>query len=103
MGLSLVALVLVQAQDHSPEWLKGIAAFTAESNAIVEAHRLAGDIDYALRVAVFDTAAYDRFYADLIAAVPVKSVTTRFILEQVKTNGRSIFPPGDTKHHLPTA
>jgi Lrp/AsnC family transcriptional regulator len=33
---------------------------------------------------VADTAAYDAFYQRLIAAVPLKKVTSRFAMERVK-------------------
>ena len=45
---------------------------------------MAGDIDYLLRVAVQDMAAFDAFYRDLIAAVPLKNVSSHFAMERVK-------------------
>ena len=49
---------------------------------------MAGDVDYLLRVVVADTAAYDAFYQRLIAAVPLKKVTSRFAMERVKATDR---------------
>jgi len=34
----------------------------ADVPEVVEVHRMAGDIDYMLRVITLDVAAYDRFY-----------------------------------------
>ncbi len=48
-------------------------------------HRpMAGEVDYMLRVAVADMAAFDTFYKRLIAAVPLKNVTSRFAMERMK-------------------
>ncbi len=51
---------------------------------MVEVHRMAGDIDYMLRVVTSDIPAYDAFYKRLIAAVPLKNVSSRFSMERVK-------------------
>jgi Lrp/AsnC family transcriptional regulator len=51
---------------------------------VLEVWRMAGDVDYLLRVAVPDMAAYDGFYRRLIAAAPLKNVSSRFAMEQVK-------------------
>ncbi len=46
---------------------------------------MAGDIDYMLRVVARDIPAYDLFYKRLIAAVPLKNVSSRFSMERVKS------------------
>jgi Lrp/AsnC family transcriptional regulator len=46
---------------------------------------MAGDIDYMLRVVAPDMASYDAFYKRLIAAVPLKNVTSRFAMEKIKS------------------
>jgi len=38
-----------------------------------------------LRVVVPDIAGYDAFYKRLIAAVPLKNVTSRFAMERIKS------------------
>ena len=50
----------------------------------MEAYRMAGDVDYVLRVAVADMAEYDAFYKRLIAIAPMKNVTSRFAMERLK-------------------
>ena len=57
---------------------------------MVGAYRMAGEVDYMLRVAVTDMAAFDRFYKRLIAAVPLKNVTSRFAMERLK--GTTAYP-----------
>jgi Lrp/AsnC family transcriptional regulator len=46
---------------------------------------MAGDVDYLLRVAVPDMTAFDAFYRELIAAVPLKNVSSHFAMERVKS------------------
>jgi hypothetical protein len=52
---------------------------------VLEFHRLAGEVDYTLRVVVPDMQAYDSFYKRLIEAMPVKNVTSRFSMECIKS------------------
>ena len=52
---------------------------------VMEFHRMAGDIDYMLRVAVPDMQAYDAFYKKLIDTMPLKNVTSRFSMERIKS------------------
>ncbi len=85
LGLGLTAFVSVQVGDHSG---KAIARFAAEITAmeeVMECYRMAGDVDYGLRVVVPDAAAFDVFYKRLIETIPLKNVTSRFALENVKS------------------
>jgi Lrp/AsnC family transcriptional regulator len=50
----------------------------------LEAHRLAGDIDYILKVRVENAKAYDAFYRSLIAEVPIFNVTSTLSMEEIK-------------------
>jgi len=52
---------------------------------VMEFYRMAGDVDYMLRVVVKDIAGYDEFYKKLIAAIPLKNVTSRFAMEKIKS------------------
>ena len=85
LGLGLTVFVSIEAGDHSPAWLARFAAAVADLPEVVEVHRMAGDIDYMLRVVTRDIAAYDGFYKRLITAVPIKNVSSRFSMERVKS------------------
>jgi len=52
---------------------------------VMEFYRMAGDVDYMLRVVVPDMAAYDGFYKRLIETIPLKNVTSRFAMQRVKS------------------
>ena len=84
LGLGLTVFVSIEAADHSPEWLARFATAVTSFPEVVEVHRMAGDIDYMLRVVTRDIAAYDLFYKRLIACVPLKNVSSRFSMERVK-------------------
>lgn len=84
VGLPVAAFVAVETADHSAEWLKRFAAVVAGMPEIVGAWRMSGDVDYLLQVMVADIAAYDDFYRRLIAAVPLRNVTSRFAMEHMK-------------------
>jgi len=84
VGVGLIVFVAIEAADHSPEWLDRFARTVAAMPEVMEVYRMAGEIDYMLRVAVADMAAFDIFYKSLIAAVPLRNVTSRFAMERIK-------------------
>ena len=52
---------------------------------VVDLYRMAGDVDYELRVVVSNMDAYDGFYRKLISQVPLRNVTSRFVMERIKS------------------
>jgi Lrp/AsnC family transcriptional regulator, cysteine-sensing transcriptional activator len=84
IGLPVSVFVEVETADHSSAWLARFAEVVASMEEIVDAWRMSGDVDYLLHVAVPDIAAYDGFYRRLIAAVPLRNVSSRFAMERMK-------------------
>ncbi len=84
VGAGLTVFVAIEAGDHTPEWLDRFAVAVSAMPEVMEVYRMAGDVDYLLRVAVHDMAAFDAFYKRLIAAAPLKNVTSRFAMERIK-------------------
>ena len=84
IGLGLTVFVEIEAGDHSAEWLARFAEAVTQMPEVMEVYRMAGDVDYLLRIAVPNMGAYDDFYRRLIAEVPIKNVTSRFAMERVK-------------------
>src|SRR6201997_1860679 len=85
IGLGITVFVSVETGDHSQEWLGRFAQVVGAMPEVMEFYRMAGDVDYMLRVVVSDMAGYDTFYKRLIAAVPLKNVTSRFAMEKIKS------------------
>jgi Lrp/AsnC family transcriptional regulator len=93
LGLTVTALVSIESNDHSAEWLARFAEVTREMPEVLDIYRMAGEVDYVLRVVTRDMQAYDAFYKRLIEAVPLRNVTTRFAMERVKaTTALPIWP-----------
>lgn len=85
LGLGTTVFVSIETADHSKEWLARFAKFVGDMPEVVEFYRMAGDVDYILRVVTKDIASYDAFYQHLIASVPLKNVTSRFAMERIKS------------------
>jgi len=94
IGLGLTVFVSIETSDHSGGWLQRFADFVSGMPEVMEFYRMAGDVDYMLRVVVPDMAAYDRFYKRLIETIPLKNVTSRFAMQRVKsTTAYALNPP----------
>jgi Lrp/AsnC family transcriptional regulator len=85
VGLGVTVFVSIETADHSETWLTRFAELVQAMPEVMEFYRMAGDVDYMLRVVVTDIHGYDRFYKKLIAAVPLKNVTSRFAMEKIKS------------------
>ena len=85
VGLGISVFVSVETDDHSGTWLGGFGKAVSAMPEVMEFYRMAGDVDYMLRVVVKDMQAYDAFYKRLIAASPLKNVTSRFAMEKIKS------------------
>lgn len=96
VGLGISVFVSVETGDHSNEWLKRFADVVSAMPEVMELYRMAGDVDYMLRVVVPDMQSYDAFYKRLIAAVPLKNVTSRFAMERIKSTTELPIPEPPT-------
>lgn len=84
LGLGLTVFVGIEAIDHSPESRERFSQAVASFPEIMEAYRMAGELDYLLRVSVGDMAAFDSFYRRLTDEVPIKNLTSHFAMERTK-------------------
>ncbi|ABE37978.1 Lrp/AsnC family transcriptional regulator [Rhodopseudomonas palustris] len=93
IGLGLSVFVSIESGDHSEAWLKTFADAVSALPEVIEFYRMAGDVDYMLRVVVADMRAYDIFYKRLISTVALKNVTSRFAMEKIKSVTALPVPP----------
>lgn len=84
LNLGLTVFVQLRTKQHDDVWLSKFSKAVSEMPEVVEVYRMAGDIDYLLRVVVSDTEAYDRFYKTLIKKVPLHDVSSSFAMEEIK-------------------
>ncbi|MBV9654316.1 MAG: Lrp/AsnC family transcriptional regulator [Acetobacteraceae bacterium] len=85
VGLGVSVFIAVETADHSADWLARFAAVLEGMPEVIDAWRMSGDVDYLLHVVVSEITEYDAFYRRLIAALPLRNVTSRFAMEHVKT------------------
>lgn len=94
LGLEACFFVLVRTTEHDADWAGRFLAAVRARPEVVEAHRLAGDIDYILKVVVRNARAYDRFYQSLISEVRIQNVTALLSMEEMKATHALPIPPG---------
>ncbi len=85
LGLEACFFVLIRTSEHEADWQKKFLATLKARPEVMEAHRLAGDIDYILKVRVANARAYDEFYQALISEVRIYNVTALLSMEQIKS------------------
>ena len=84
IGAGLLLLVGIEAPDHSAEWREAFARATGSIPEIMEVYRMAGEMDYLLRVSVPDMTFFDALYKRLTDAVPIRNLTSHFAMERMK-------------------
>ena len=84
LGFEACFFVLVRTSEHDAAWQKRFLDVLRDRPEVQEAHRLAGDIDYILKVRVANARAYDTFYQALIAEVRIHNVTALLSMEELK-------------------
>ena len=84
MGLEACFFVLIRTSEHEADWQANFLRTLNARPEVMEAHRLAGDIDYILKVRVANARAYDEFYQALISEVRIFNVTALLSMEEIK-------------------
>jgi Lrp/AsnC family transcriptional regulator len=85
LGLEACFFVLIRTSEHEAEWQRKFLQVLRARPEVMEAHRLAGDIDYILKVRVKNARAYDTFYQALISEVKIYNVTALLSMEEIKS------------------
>lgn len=84
LGLPLTVFVSVRTDDHSQDWSDKFAKAVKSIPQIVEFYRLAGDVDYLLKMIVASVSDYDKVYQSLISKVKLSDVSASFAMERMK-------------------
>ncbi|SMH31414.1 Lrp/AsnC family transcriptional regulator [Maritimibacter sp. HL-12] len=84
LGFDACFFVLVRTSEHEAEWQAAFLRALKARPEVMEAHRLAGEIDYILKVRVKNARAYDAFYQALISEVKIFNVTALLSMEEIK-------------------
>ena len=84
IGLNETFFVSIRTSNHDKEWLDQFRATIEEMPQITEAHRLAGTLDYLLKVQVPSTEAFDIFYKQLVSRISIHDVSSSLSMERIK-------------------
>ena len=84
LGLGLIVFVSIKTGEHSTGWLEKFSKTVIAMPEVMEFHRMAGEVDYMLKVIVSDMEAFDEFYKRLIGTTALSDVTSRFSMETIK-------------------
>ena len=84
VGLESCVFVFVKTSEHDAGWLERFLHAVQSRPEVMEAHRLAGDVDYILKVRVRNARDYDAFYRSLISEVSIFNVTSSLSMEEIK-------------------
>ncbi len=85
VGLGLTVYVSIVVGEHSEEWLENFTSQINNMPEVVEFYRMAGDIDYLLKVIAANIAQFDEFYKKLLKISTFKNVASRFAMERIKS------------------
>ena len=85
INVGTTVFVTLKTNHHDAQWFKAFASAVRAIPEVVEFHRMSGDVDYLLRLAIPDIAAYDRVYKQLIQVGGLTDVSASFALECIKS------------------
>jgi Lrp/AsnC family transcriptional regulator len=84
INVGITVFAAIKTDQHNAEWLTDFARHVADVPEVVEIYRMAGDIDYLLKIVVPDIQGYDRVYKTLIARMRFFDVSSMFAMERIK-------------------
>jgi len=84
LGFNQTVFISVKTRDHSQDWLDRFAKTVSRIPDVVEFYRMAGDVDYLLKVLCRDVSDYDRIYKTLIRETEFADISATFAMECIK-------------------
>ena len=84
INLGLSAFVMIRTNSHDTSWAEKFEKVVKCFPEIIGAHRMAGDLDYILRVRVRDVKDYDNFYQTLISKISISDISASFVMDDIK-------------------
>jgi Lrp/AsnC family transcriptional regulator len=84
LNLDTTVFVMVKTAHHSADWLERFRSGVIDIPEIVEVHRLAGNLDYIIKIVVTDIAHYDAIYKRLVSRIDLFDVSAYISMETLK-------------------
>ena len=86
LNLGMTAYVMIKTSHHDDGWLDRFSEGVSLIPEVIEIHRMAGDIDYLLKIVATDMSDYDRIYKRLITVAELFDVSASFSMERIKSS-----------------
>lgn len=83
-NVSMTIFIGVSTSSHAKGWLENFSTLIDGIPEIVEAYRLAGTMDYILKVVVPDIAMYDHVYKKMIEQLEFSEISSMISMEELK-------------------
>lgn len=84
LGYGLTVFVTVSTHRHDAEWLAQFSGMIQSIPEVVSFYRMAGQLDYLLKLLVRDIDDYDRIYKRMIELPGLQTVSAHFAMEAIK-------------------
>ena len=84
IGLTETFFIAIRTDQHTSDWLGRFTEIVNEMPEILECHRLAGDVDYIMKVRVASTRDFDLFYTRVIGRINLFNVPSSLSMEIIK-------------------
>lgn len=84
LRLGTTVFVMIKTAHHTADWLERFRGGVADIPEIVEVHRLAGNLDYIIKIVVTDIAHYDAIYKRLVSRIDLFDVSAYISMETLK-------------------
>ncbi len=85
MNVGTTVFVMVKTAHHTADWLECFRSGVIDIPEIVEVHRLAGNLDYIIKIVVTDIAHYDTIYKRLVSRIDLFDVSAYISMETLKS------------------
>ncbi len=83
LGMPMIVFVNLKAKEHSQEWLLRLVEVVRSIKNVVEFYRIAGEVDYILKIRVKDISEYDAVYKAIISKVEITDISSSFSMEEI--------------------
>jgi Lrp/AsnC family transcriptional regulator len=84
MQVGATVFCLIKTAHHNADWLDRFRTAIGGIGEIVECHRLAGNLDYIIKIVVRDVAHYDTIYKRLVSRIDLFDVSAYISMETLK-------------------
>jgi len=84
LNVGMTVFVMIKTAHHSADWLERFRSAQADIPEIVEVHRLAGAIDYIIKIVARDISHYDAIYKRLVSRIDITDVSAYISMETLK-------------------